>query len=331
MEPFLQQLFAAQGAMLKSSQIPTNSPIDAQSSINYQLRMLQLNAVFQKYCQETMRILESAQQEQQQQQMSSHHDTNLTVPLAPLSPPDSHYADHEGPGSPPGSSAHLASCMKMMLDVDEEDDEEDCKLIIDETQLNSPCASPSLGSYLQDQAPGCSRSSGSSSSSVRSSSSSSRSSRNRSNSPAPSLSSSNTTKQIRFAPYSFNRRPTELSAVSIRDELEVTVRYNENMVRRFESPSRDCSPGEMIKRQRNTLSARISRAKLRVLQDLLREEFREEAAKNQQLKKDMAVKRIYVQQLLRVMGRPVMDLADEWDKFSDAEKETANRFPGLQE
>lgn len=127
-------------------------------------------------------------------------------------------------------------------------------------------------------------------------------------------------RKIRFDPYQMSRRPRHLSAVSVKDSVEVDLMYHESMARQVQ-PTTDYTPEEKDRRDKIAYAARVSRAKERALHSLLKTEHDEAAEQNQSQKMFVAQKRVYATELCYLLGLPRKDLAAEWENASSCFKE----------
>lgn len=110
-------------------------------------------------------------------------------------------------------------------------------------------------------------------------------------------------------------RMSQLSEVG-RSELVIPVTYNSRMARVYPQETVDArSPVEQERREKNTLAARQSRAKMRALDELLHKESQTAKEENARLKLDIAASFSYAEQLMQRLGMPTagLNFIDVWD------------------
>lgn len=110
-------------------------------------------------------------------------------------------------------------------------------------------------------------------------------------------------------------RMSQLSEVG-RSELVIPVTYNSRMARVYPQETVDArSPVEQERREKNTLAARQSRAKMRALDELLHKESQTAKEENARLKLEIAASFSYAEQLMQRLGMPTagLNFIDVWE------------------
>lgn len=111
------------------------------------------------------------------------------------------------------------------------------------------------------------------------------------------------------------RIPRRMSQLSVHPgmELVVPVKYNQRMARSFPDVQ-NRSERDTARRSKNTVSARESRAKMRLMDDLLRKEAAETRKLNMELKVNVASRMSYALWMLRKLNLPPVDFLEMWQK-----------------
>uniref|UniRef100_A0A8D8KCC0 (northern house mosquito) hypothetical protein n=1 Tax=Culex pipiens TaxID=7175 RepID=A0A8D8KCC0_CULPI len=94
-------------------------------------------------------------------------------------------------------------------------------------------------------------------------------------------------------------------------EYQVPVRYNANMARKFPG-AENRTPEQQAVRQRNTVAARQSRAKMRIMEEMLTQEATDERTINEYMKERIAACFMYGNTLRDVLQ---LEEADFWAEF----------------
>uniref|UniRef100_A0A8D8HDS8 (northern house mosquito) hypothetical protein n=1 Tax=Culex pipiens TaxID=7175 RepID=A0A8D8HDS8_CULPI len=115
-----------------------------------------------------------------------------------------------------------------------------------------------------------------------------------------------------------DRVPDRMSQVSEagRSELVIPVSYNSRMARAYPKEQVESrSPAERERREKNTLAARHSRAKMRALDELLHKEGQTAKEENARLKVEIAASFSYAGLLMERLGMPAVGInfMDVWD------------------
>ncbi|XP_062535283.1 uncharacterized protein LOC134204485 [Armigeres subalbatus] len=133
----------------------------------------------------------------------------------------------------------------------------------------------------------------------------------------PSESSSVTSDFDRLVCKKVDRVPRRMSQLSVQPgtELVVPVKYNQKMARSF--PDRGRSERDQVRRARNTVSARESRAKLRMMNDLLQKQANEARKVNTVGKINLAALLSYSNDLLDLLNLPTVDYYEMWQQAKD--------------
>lgn len=110
-------------------------------------------------------------------------------------------------------------------------------------------------------------------------------------------------------------RMSQLSEVAL-SELVVPVTYNSRMARAYPKEQVEArTPAERERREKNTLAARHSRAKMRVLDELLQREGTAAKEENGRLKVEIAASFSYAAVLMERLGMPVgVNFMDVWNQ-----------------
>lgn len=131
-----------------------------------------------------------------------------------------------------------------------------------------------------------------------------------------SRSSSNSSSQRKRRPD--RRIPDRMSQLSeaALSELVVPVSYNSRMARAYPKEQVEArTPAERERREKNTLAARHSRAKMRVLDELLQREGTAAKEENGRLKVEVAASFSYATVLMEQLGMPVeVNFMDVWNQ-----------------
>uniref|UniRef100_A0A1Q3EV53 BZIP domain-containing protein n=1 Tax=Culex tarsalis TaxID=7177 RepID=A0A1Q3EV53_CULTA len=109
------------------------------------------------------------------------------------------------------------------------------------------------------------------------------------------------------------RRPRHMSQVTVDPKVpfQVPVRYNANMARKFPG-AENRTPEQQAVRQRNTVAARQSRAKMRIMEEMLTQEATDERTINEYMKERLAACFMYGNALRRLLR---LEEADFWAEF----------------
>uniref|UniRef100_A0A8D8MRG9 (northern house mosquito) hypothetical protein n=1 Tax=Culex pipiens TaxID=7175 RepID=A0A8D8MRG9_CULPI len=109
------------------------------------------------------------------------------------------------------------------------------------------------------------------------------------------------------------RRPRHMSQVTVDPKVpfQVPVRYNANMARKFPG-AENRTPEQQAVRQRNTVAARQSRAKMRIMEEMLTQEATDERTINEYMKERIAACFMYGNALRDVLQ---LEEADFWAEF----------------
>lgn len=121
-----------------------------------------------------------------------------------------------------------------------------------------------------------------------------------------------------------DRVPDRMSQVSEagRSELVIPVSYNSRMARAYPKEQVESrSPAERERREKNTLAARHSRAKMRALDELLHKEGQTAKEENVRLKVEIAASFSYAGLLMERLGMPPVGInfMDVWDSVWQGE------------
>uniref|UniRef100_A0A1Q3EV55 BZIP domain-containing protein n=1 Tax=Culex tarsalis TaxID=7177 RepID=A0A1Q3EV55_CULTA len=127
-----------------------------------------------------------------------------------------------------------------------------------------------------------------------------------------------------------DRIPDRMSQVSEagRSELVIPCTYNSRMARAYPKEQVESrSPAERERREKNTLAARHSRAKMRALDELLHKESETAKEENARLKVAIAASFSYAGLLMERLGMPTagMNFMDVWDSAWQVEMGRAVR------
>lgn len=130
-----------------------------------------------------------------------------------------------------------------------------------------------------------------------------------------SSSSSNSGQRKRRPDHRIPDRMSQLSEAAL-SELVVPVTYNSRMARAYPKEQVEArTPAERERREKNTLAARHSRAKMRVLDELLQREGTAAKEENGRLKVEIAASFSYAAVLMERLGMPVVvDFMDVWNQ-----------------
>uniref|UniRef100_A0A1Q3EV52 BZIP domain-containing protein n=1 Tax=Culex tarsalis TaxID=7177 RepID=A0A1Q3EV52_CULTA len=109
-------------------------------------------------------------------------------------------------------------------------------------------------------------------------------------------------------PRDAKRKATEESTG---ENYQVPVRYNANMARKFPG-AENRTPEQQAVRQRNTVAARQSRAKMRIMEEMLTQEATDERTINEYMKERLAACFMYGNALRRLLR---LEEADFWAEF----------------
>ncbi|XP_065088143.1 uncharacterized protein LOC135709681 [Ochlerotatus camptorhynchus] len=114
------------------------------------------------------------------------------------------------------------------------------------------------------------------------------------------------------------RIPRRMSQLSVFPgmELVVPVKYNQRMARSFPDVQ-NRSERDKARRNKNTVSARESRAKMRLMNDLLQTEAGEARKLNVELKAGLASRMSYAMVLLEKLNLPPVDFLEMWQKANE--------------
>lgn len=109
------------------------------------------------------------------------------------------------------------------------------------------------------------------------------------------------------------RRPRHMSQVTVDPKVpfQVPVRYNANMARKFPG-AENRTPEQQAVRQRNTVAARQSRAKMRIMEEMLTQEATDERTINEYMKERIGACFMYGNALRDVLQ---LEEADFWAEF----------------
>lgn len=135
----------------------------------------------------------------------------------------------------------------------------------------------------------------------------------------PSESSSVLSECERLVRKRVDRVPKRMSQLSVLPgmELVIPVKYNQKMARSFPGQN-SRTEREQARRSRNTISARESRAKLRMMNELLHKEAAEAHRRNVELKFGLATTFCYAEELLHKLGLPMMDFFGMWKNAKES-------------
>lgn len=107
------------------------------------------------------------------------------------------------------------------------------------------------------------------------------------------------------------RKPVPEDSTSNGENYQVAVRYNANMARKFPG-AENRTPEQQAVRARNTVAARQSRAKMRIMEEMLTHEASDESTINEYMKERIAACFMYGNNLREILQ---MDEADFWAEF----------------
>lgn len=99
----------------------------------------------------------------------------------------------------------------------------------------------------------------------------------------------------------------------------IPVVYHRNMAREFPG-TETRTPEQQIQRKRNTEAARQSRAKAKVLEQLVENESKEAHFENVNSKRILAAQHTYANLLLKQMNKEEVDWSSQWEKSRDVSK-----------
>uniref|UniRef100_A0A182IX64 BZIP domain-containing protein n=1 Tax=Anopheles atroparvus TaxID=41427 RepID=A0A182IX64_ANOAO len=104
---------------------------------------------------------------------------------------------------------------------------------------------------------------------------------------------------------SATRRWTNLLASQ---NVEIPMVYHRNMARQF--PAHERTPAQLEQRRRNTVAARLSRAKMKMAEILMEQEQEDVNAENISVKRAVAAKLVYANALRSLLELPSIQLTD---------------------
>lgn len=113
------------------------------------------------------------------------------------------------------------------------------------------------------------------------------------------------------------RKPAPEDSTSSGGNYQVAVRYNANMARKFPG-AENRTPEQQAVRARNTVAARQSRAKMRIMEEMLTHEASDERTINDYMKERIAACFMYGNNLREILQ---MDEADFWAEFQAVKDE----------
>lgn len=93
----------------------------------------------------------------------------------------------------------------------------------------------------------------------------------------------------------------------------VPVVYHQNMARTFPG-SENRTPEQQEQRQKNTVAARYSRAKAKMIENIVERESVDAKQENFTSKRNIAARNIYANMMLRLLGKDEVDWNGKWAK-----------------
>lgn len=111
------------------------------------------------------------------------------------------------------------------------------------------------------------------------------------------------------------RQPKHLSQVTFNRFMpyQIPMSYNKNMARKF--PGAECrTPEQQAVREKNTIAARQSRAKMRMMDEMLQQEANNEKTHNHYMKERMAGLFTYANVLRDKIGLEGTDFLEEFER-----------------
>lgn len=128
-----------------------------------------------------------------------------------------------------------------------------------------------------------------------------------------SRSSSATSSNFDYPYLKYHKRNSSGDSMDQYTYPGVPVVYHQNMARKFPG-SENRTPEQQEQRQKNTVAARYSRAKAKMMENIVERESVEAKQENFTSKRNIAARNVYANMMLRILGKDEIDWNAKWAK-----------------
>lgn len=128
-----------------------------------------------------------------------------------------------------------------------------------------------------------------------------------------SRSSSATSSNFDYQYLKYPKRSSSGDSIDQYNYAGVPVVYHQNMARTFPG-SENRTPEQQEQRQKNTVAARYSRAKAKMIENIVERESVEAKQENLTSKRNIAARNVYANMMLELLGKDEIDWNAKWAK-----------------